>query len=422
MEDPSGWGLIQQRPAKTALHQAVLDQRIHQIRLLVKKHGANVDSRDIEGRTPLMLASMIPAGEEEILRIMRILIDEGAYISARDRQGRTALHYACILGRIRLVRRLLEHEAVHVDTPDEEGNTPLMYSAICGHPDVVESVTDTLVRFGMSCDSKNAKGYTALLLACRFGHCTSAKALLDKGLANPLLRDNEHFYNAKEWMTGSNEYKAHTVSTSASFTQPEVTSCPRLSREKLLYRQVRRPECHHGGHHMDPVFEYPVAALVPAHFHQSLAPPTDIRDPRARTALVRHIDATVNSLEYSRNSRGTSRGTTLARVVGQTSRLRLSTAKLKALDPDKPGATVPDLRALFGLYNEPSGPVAPSSLSAAGDRGGRDGMNTGQAQRHRATAGQAGSRGRPYNAVTDLGLPGISIRPGTSESKQLPCS
>lgn len=47
------------RLVKTALHQAVLDVRLHQVRLLVGKHGVNVDTRDVFGRTPLMLTCMI---------------------------------------------------------------------------------------------------------------------------------------------------------------------------------------------------------------------------------------------------------------------------------------------------------------------------------------------------------------------------
>ena len=52
------------RPVKTAVHQAVLDGRLHQVRLLVSKHGVNVDSKDMFGRTPLMLACLLENEED----------------------------------------------------------------------------------------------------------------------------------------------------------------------------------------------------------------------------------------------------------------------------------------------------------------------------------------------------------------------
>lgn len=61
------------RLVKTALHQAVLDGRLHQVRLLVAKHGVRVDPKDMHGRTPLMLACMLD-NEERALKIAAILL------------------------------------------------------------------------------------------------------------------------------------------------------------------------------------------------------------------------------------------------------------------------------------------------------------------------------------------------------------
>ena len=64
------------RLIKTALHQAVLDIRLHQVRLLVARHGVSVDSRDMHGRTPLMLACMID-NEEHGFKMAAIFLKVG---------------------------------------------------------------------------------------------------------------------------------------------------------------------------------------------------------------------------------------------------------------------------------------------------------------------------------------------------------
>lgn len=77
-----GSGLFR-RPIKTALHQAVLDCRLHQVRLLVAKHNVNVDCKDLHGRTPMMLACMI---EEEFgYKMAKIFLSAGAFFEFERR-------------------------------------------------------------------------------------------------------------------------------------------------------------------------------------------------------------------------------------------------------------------------------------------------------------------------------------------------
>jgi hypothetical protein len=114
--------------------------------------------------------------------------------------GRTGLSYACINGHEEIVKVLLQDDITDVATADKDGNSPLMFAAGCGRPSITSIVVNKLLQIGSPIDSRNALGYTPLLLACKSGHYVSAHILLTVGKASPLLRDNEFYLNALEWL------------------------------------------------------------------------------------------------------------------------------------------------------------------------------------------------------------------------------
>ena len=71
-------------PAQTDLHWAT---RTGQLTVLANQlaQGAEVDARDQDGMTPLLLAA-----QRGHLEMVRLLLAAGADVGARDRQGRTA--------------------------------------------------------------------------------------------------------------------------------------------------------------------------------------------------------------------------------------------------------------------------------------------------------------------------------------------
>ncbi|KAL3079644.1 hypothetical protein niasHS_013926 [Heterodera schachtii] len=80
--------------------QENLDTEI--VRLLVKP-GANINSADINGRTPLILATSL-----ENVEIVRLLLDAGANPNILDNENQTALDYAVLSNHDGLIL-LLEH-------------------------------------------------------------------------------------------------------------------------------------------------------------------------------------------------------------------------------------------------------------------------------------------------------------------------
>lgn len=73
----------------TPLHEAVTEGHMA-IAAALLRAGANVDARDIQGRTPLALAAHRPS----VAVLVKLLLDRGADPRAKDHSGRTPLHEA----------------------------------------------------------------------------------------------------------------------------------------------------------------------------------------------------------------------------------------------------------------------------------------------------------------------------------------
>ncbi len=334
------------RPVKTALHQAVLDGRLHQVRLLVSKHAVNVDSKDVFGRTPLMLACLLD-NEEQASKMVRIFLKAHAYPNVRDNMARTALSYACMKGREEIVDRLLREDIVDVNTPDNDGNTPLCHASLSGHPSIVSILTNMLIGFGLSVDSRNHLGYTPLLLACKYGHFASAHILLTEGNGSPTLRDNEFFLNAHDWVVRSSELHA-------TFSQQKIYSplpSNRFSRENTMYRMTRTPVCRHFTPPTHPLGQSLDTALrLPAIFsYFPLDKPLECHlsdGADARLALIKAIEDVL----HNPRTRPVSRVTRASSVMTRSS--FPATPKLLALNEPDAALMIPDIRTLFKMYSD----------------------------------------------------------------------
>lgn len=96
---------------------------------LLLDSGAGINSRDTEGRTPLMWASV--GGK---VPMMCLLIERGAEINTVCNLGKTALMRAASYGRTEAVRLLIEHGA-DVNATTEHGLTALDFTHGALHPE-----------------------------------------------------------------------------------------------------------------------------------------------------------------------------------------------------------------------------------------------------------------------------------------------
>jgi hypothetical protein len=140
---------------------------------LIVDAGADVNSTDVRGRTPLMAS--VQSGDPETLRA---LIDKGADVNARDKVNSTALLRAAgVFGQIGVVRVLLE-EGADVNAQDNYGMTPLMWAARWGDADRVKA----LLEAGADVNTVDKTGRTAL----DWAHTRGDKAQETVELLEPL--------------------------------------------------------------------------------------------------------------------------------------------------------------------------------------------------------------------------------------------
>jgi hypothetical protein len=106
----------------TPLHSVVYDGDLEMVEVLLEC-GVDVNATgSAGGYTPL--GYVVNAGRRNEARIARLLIAHGADPNTRDWNGSTPLRHASARGNIEIVRLLIEHGA-NVEVKDDSGKTPL---------------------------------------------------------------------------------------------------------------------------------------------------------------------------------------------------------------------------------------------------------------------------------------------------------
>ncbi|XP_013421464.1 uncharacterized protein LOC106181577 [Lingula anatina] len=170
-----------------------------QVRFLIEL-GSDVNGKDEDGLTPLILCAMIEE-EEWGVGLSRLLLEKGASVGFRDKRGLNALHYACLYQRLELVRVFLCAIDYDLNQGDKFGNTALHYAVSVGNVDITRLLLRTLQKYGMTVDKPNRRGFTPLIQAWSTGRVTCAQILVDEGHADQETADKVEGKTAKEWET-----------------------------------------------------------------------------------------------------------------------------------------------------------------------------------------------------------------------------
>lgn len=169
---------------KSPLHRAAADNDTATLSALLAA-GADLEARDSEGRTALLVATRANA-----IEAARLLIDAGADVNAKDTIHDTPYLYAGAEGRLEILRLTLAAGANLKDT-NRYGGTALIPACHHGHPETVRELLQTAIEI----DHVNRLGWTALLETVLLSdggplHQDILKQLLTAG-ANPNIPDND---------------------------------------------------------------------------------------------------------------------------------------------------------------------------------------------------------------------------------------
>ena len=161
---------------KSALRLAALNSHLDLITLLVEK-GADVNYTDADGRTTVYCVASSAANDLKVINTLHHLVKMGANLESKDLEGRTPLHVASWQGMTDVVQALVQLGA-DIDAVDNEGRTALHMCAWNGHTEIVA----LLIEAGANVNHvSSTQGATPLMIAAQQGHIDPCSILLNAG-------------------------------------------------------------------------------------------------------------------------------------------------------------------------------------------------------------------------------------------------
>ncbi|XP_046564007.1 histone-lysine N-methyltransferase EHMT2-like [Haliotis rubra] len=130
---------------------------------------ADVNCRDVGGRTPVMEAAFRGHGD-----VVELLVSRGADVSLVDDLGDNILHCACRGGDRETVEFVLSLDGVDINSRGQGSRIPVMWAAQWRHRDVVE----LLVSRGADVSLVDDGGRNTLYWACRGGDTETVEFVL----------------------------------------------------------------------------------------------------------------------------------------------------------------------------------------------------------------------------------------------------
>jgi len=178
---------IKNRDGNTLLNLASYHANVSVAKLLIDA-GADVNTKNINGNTPLINSCSVHVGdrEKEIsimnkkFKISELLIDAGADVNTKNNDKQTALLEASYYAKSNSIIKLLVDNGANVHY-----STPLIYSILNGNIEI----TKTLIECGVDVNKKTSTGGSSLGRAAYYLRNEQIKLLIDAGV-NLNIQDN----------------------------------------------------------------------------------------------------------------------------------------------------------------------------------------------------------------------------------------
>lgn len=220
---------------------AILNERLQQIQVFLTV-GMKVNTRDEQGRTPLMIACFM-SNKKKRQTVCGWLLEHGAEVEARDKFKRTILMYACATRNKFLLDKLLLHTDANLNFADLEGNTCLMYAAIEGDLNITRKILVPMTLYDVDLDARNRRGFTAYLLALKHGNVDCAK-LLQKNGASARITDSENYWNGDRWLESHQNLRLNRESMQSRVqmrARSQMASRRNVTQTEIIQRPTSTP-------------------------------------------------------------------------------------------------------------------------------------------------------------------------------------
>ena len=150
----------------------------------IVKYKADINARDLNKNTPLMVAAL--EGREEVVSLL-LNNDFGCDVNVKGVSGQSFLHIACQKGYVDFLKTAIVKYKADINAQDLNKNTPLMVAALEGREEVASLLLNN--DFGCDVNVKGVSGQSFLHIACQKGYVDFLKTAIVKYKADINAQD-----------------------------------------------------------------------------------------------------------------------------------------------------------------------------------------------------------------------------------------
>jgi len=165
------------------LHLAIKNEDEDFVKIVMKKTKFDFLSRvQFDDQIVTTFLGLAVNNQAMVLLFLNYALEKGINMNIPDSQGQTAFHYACLQGKMEVVKCFMENvdkEFLHVDLRDQDGHSPLHLACIGNNPKTVRYLFDMAMQFGIDVNATDRNGWTLLHLAAKYGHHKVALVILE---------------------------------------------------------------------------------------------------------------------------------------------------------------------------------------------------------------------------------------------------